>query len=80
MAKYDSLKEFLERSPRGTVSMTFGEVGELVGGLPDSAHRYQAWWANERDGRHVQARAWINAGYLVSDVDLQNRSVTFRRD
>lgn len=32
--------------------------------LPNSASRPQ-WWANETDpdSRHVQSRAWRNAGY-----------------
>lgn len=58
--------------------MSFDEIADLVGGLPNSAYRYRAWWANEHDGRHVQAKAWRGAGYVVDSVDLDGRAVTFR--
>jgi hypothetical protein len=60
--------------------MSFEEIADLVGGLPNSAYRHQAWWANEREGRHVQARSWMSAGFVVSFVSIQDRSVTFIRD
>ena len=79
MSKYDPLREHLERSGRDSVSMSFEEIADLVGGLPPSAYRHQAWWANEREGRHVQARAWMGAGWQVSEVNLSGRTVTFER-
>ena len=78
MAKYDPLFEHLCRAGNGPVEMTFDEVAALVGGLPPSATR-QAWWANEREGRHVQAHAWLNAGREVEAVDFVARRVRFSR-
>lgn len=77
MAKYDPLFEHLCRAGDGPVEMSFEDVAALVGGLPKSANTYQVWWANELDGRHVQAAAWMNAGRAVDHVDLAHQVVRF---
>jgi hypothetical protein len=61
-------------------TMTFDEVAELVGPLPQSAWRHQAWWANEAAGNHVQARSWLSAGFRVDGIDQHNGWVRFQRD
>ena len=77
MAKYDPLFEHLCRAGDGPVEMSFDEIGRLVGGLPPSAERPE-WWNNEAPGtRHVQAKAWLNAGREVEKVDRPNRRVRF---
>lgn len=78
MAKYDPLFEHLCRAGDSPVEMAFDDVGQLVGGLPVSAEQHPAWWANEAEGgRHVQARAWLNAGREVEHVDREARRVRF---
>ncbi len=78
MGKYDALFEHLCRAGDGPVEMTFEEISQLVGGLPASAQRWPAWWGNEAaGGRHVQARAWLEAGREVEQVDRQARRVRF---
>jgi hypothetical protein len=77
VSKYALLREHLDRLPPGRVQLTFSEIGRLVGGLPPSAHRYPAWWGNEREGSHVQAAAWLDAGRRVEKVDLNAARVTF---
>ena len=78
MAKYDPLLEFLCRRPTVTLDLNFEDLEVLVGPLPASARRYPAWWANEAEGgRHVQARAWLNAGREVERVDVNRGSVRF---
>jgi hypothetical protein len=45
--------------------MTFADVERVIAGLlPKSAQRSE-WWANETspETRHVQCRAWLDAGY-----------------
>lgn len=80
MGKYDPVREHLFLSGQPTVSMSFEELGRLVGGLPRSAYTYQAWWANERDPHtHVQKRAWMAAGYTVDSYDLNTQRVRFRK-
>jgi hypothetical protein len=78
MGKYDPLFEFLCRRPSEALELTFQEVETVVGALPASARRYSAWWANEAEGgRHVQARAWLNAGREVELVDVSRGRVRF---
>jgi hypothetical protein len=79
-SKYDALRDTLLAVDETVASMTFSEVAELVGPLPQSAWRHQAWWANEAAGSHVQARSWLSAGFRVDGVDQQNGWVRFRRD
>jgi hypothetical protein len=80
VAKYDGLTGLLRRQQGSELSMTFEQLASAVpGGLPPSAYRHRAWWANEADGQHVHARAWISAGWVVANVDLAGRVVTFRR-
>lgn len=77
MGKYDPLFEHLCRAGDDPLEMSFEALGALVGGLPKSAYVHHAWWGNEVDGRHVEARAWMNAGRLVERVDLNRQTVRF---
>jgi hypothetical protein len=78
MAKYDPLFERLCQAPDEPLELSFDDVDRLVGGLPASASTHPAWWANESEGgRHVQARAWLNAGRDVEHVDRTARRVRF---
>lgn len=79
MSKYSALRGRLERDAGPSVEMTFGEVDDIVGGLPASARRYSAWWSNEREGNHVQAHAWTDAGWRVESVNLTAERVRFTR-
>ena len=79
MGKYDRLKDRLIESDAAKVTMTFSEIDRLIGGLPTSALERDAWWSNEdhRRTRHVQCKAWGEAGYC--DPDRRSRIVTFHR-
>src|SRR3954452_22548443 len=78
MKKYLPLFEYLSHATDGPIEMSFDEIGGLVGGLPASAERWPAWWANEPEGsRHVQARAWLNSGREVESVDRAAKRVRF---
>jgi hypothetical protein len=76
--KYEPLRQWLKsESSRGEITMSFADVERLIGAvLPSSAFRHQAWWAN--DATHVQAEAWMSAGWLVDAVDQRARRVRFR--
>jgi hypothetical protein len=80
MSKYQPLAKHLEAQGSAVVTITFAEIDRLLGDpLPPSARQYRPWWANEREGSHVQARAWLDAGWKVDAVDLSEERVTFRR-
>jgi hypothetical protein len=79
-SKYDALRDHLGREDRDTVTETFEDIAELVGGLPPSAWRHQAWWANEASGSHVQARSWLNVGFRVARINQGEGWVRFQRD
>jgi len=69
MGKYQPLADYLRRQAAGSVSLTFGQIEEVVGSeLPPSARAWSAWWAN--DATHVQARAWLGVGWRVSGLRL----------
>src|SRR5262249_1696284 len=44
--KYDPLREHLASCADSRIRMTFAELEELLGRLPDSAYQYRAWWGN----------------------------------
>lgn len=78
MGKYDALADYLHRMRGSRVQLSFDEIAALMpGGLPASARNHAAWWANESEGSHVQARAWVGNGWQVDRVDLARGRVTF---
>ena len=81
MGKYDPLYEYLRSLSSDTWRASFGEIEEVLGfKLPTSARKYSAWWDNEVDGTHVQARAWVEAGWEATELDLGFERVTFVRE
>ena len=78
VGKYDALAQWLLRAGDCTVEVSFRELDRIVpGGLPASARTYLAWWANEQEGSHVQARGWLAVGRVVERVDLNAQIVRF---
>jgi len=60
-------------------TLSFGEIEQIIGDkLPPSAHNHREWWSNHA-GSHVQARAWLEAGWEVESVDQEVQTVRFRR-
>jgi hypothetical protein len=76
VGKYDPLRDYLASRSGSEVRMTFAEVEQLVGPLPDSAHNYRAWWANDNK---VEALAWRAAGWRVESVNQASGHVVFAR-
>lgn len=80
--KYYPLHEYLnERSGQAeSIQLTFEEIETVLGApLPASARTSRSWWANSRAFNRVQAAAWMEAGYLVTSVDLDQERVAFAR-
>lgn len=81
MRKYRPLQAHLEALPASSWSAPFAEIERILGfRLPESARRFQAWWANQEHGPRPHARAWLAAGWRTRGIDLRNGRVTFVRD
>jgi hypothetical protein len=77
--KYDALASFFASQRQARLRLTFDEVARHANTqLPRSAYEHPAWWANH-GGRHVQAKAWLDAGYKTENVDLKAQVVEFVR-
>lgn len=76
--KYAPLRELLASEKGEVVSFTFQQLETRLGAkLPDSARNHRAWWANTPSNYH--AKAWLEPGWRVDDVNLAAERVTFRR-
>jgi len=78
--KYSPLSRYLLRRAQFTdrAVLPFAEIEGIIGdNLPFGAIRDAEWWANTRGT--TQGRAWIDVGWRVQDVDLDNRTVAFIR-
>lgn len=79
--KYDPLKDWLLGfgSLTRRVVIFISAIEKLLGSeLPPSARSHRSWWANQYS-THMQAQAWLEAGWVVDDVDLGAQSVVFRQ-
>ena len=79
--KYAPLRSYLENVPasRAEVGLHFEDIETILKDrLPKSASQYRQWWANQSSGS--RAPSWLSAGFLIDGVDLDLKSVTFRRD
>ncbi len=73
--KYAALKEYLKlKLDEKTLTLSYNEIEKIIGvKLPQSAHMHREWWEN---GGHVQAEAWLQAGWKRGRVEL-GQFVTF---
>lgn len=80
MSKYSPLESFLDHSGKAEVPMSFSTIEKILEfSLPTSARKYAAWWSNNATG-HVNAAAWLSAGYKAAQVDLSDEKLVFVRD
>lgn len=78
-SKYYPLYRFLSEQPLDEFSLALSEIESLLGRpLPPTARTRRAWWSNRSRGA-VQAQAWMEAGYHVATIDLENEQITFRK-
>jgi len=60
------------------VKLSFARIDGLIGSnLPMSAYRNEEWWKNSPSSAH--ARAWLDAGWEVQEVDLKEGFVMFKK-
>ena len=80
MSKYEPLQAYLARQPSRELPMTFEQVEQLLNfALPPSARTHPQWWSNNV-GSHVAVKAWRNAGWKTSRVDVGGERVVFVRE
>jgi hypothetical protein len=80
MSKYDPLTKHLKGQYAQRVSMSFAEVERVIDAkLPRSAHEHAAWWANHPGETHVQAKAWMDAGFEATEIDRAGKQVVSQR-
>lgn len=80
--KYTPLEDYLRDLPEGQheITLRFEQIERILNNrLPSSAYEYRAWWASEKEGNHVNARAWANAGWKVDGVDFDRKQVRLVR-
>ncbi len=78
MNKFINLKNFLMTSEKLEVVMTFDELESIIGySLPESAKRHRAYFANT--DTHSISKAWMEAGYYVTDLDVYGQKIVFKK-
>ena len=78
--KYSPLSDYLARRARYTdlATLTFAKIESIIGdSLPSSASLDTHWWNNTPS--RVQAQAWLDVRWRMHDVNLNDRTVTFKR-
>jgi hypothetical protein len=78
--KYELLKGYLKFRASFTdfVKLSFAQIDGIIGNnLPLEAYRSESWWANSPNSIH--AKAWLDAGWETSEINLNVGYVTFRK-
>jgi hypothetical protein len=79
-SKYGGLTGHLKfrGSFTSVVKLSFARIDGLIGSnLPMSAYRTEAWWSNSPSSAH--AKAWLDAGWEVQEVNLKEGFVVFKK-
>jgi hypothetical protein len=81
--KYSPLYKWLNEQPseKTAIELSFRQIEKIIGStLPRSAFQYEAWWLDKSaNTRHMQAVAWLEAGWRVVNLSLRSRRVSFVR-
>jgi len=78
IAKYNPLRDFLATYRATQLHLAFEQIEGIIGSkLETEAYTFKSWWEN--DSRNPQAIAWLESGWEVVDVNLQQRGVVLRR-
>jgi hypothetical protein len=77
--KYEPLAHFLRAEAGEVRALSFEEIERIIDApLPPSARKHEAWWSNNPTG-HVNAQAWLSAGYRAESIDISSEAVVFRK-
>ena len=80
--KYTPLENYLRDLPadQREVALSFEQIESIIKAkLPPSAYEYQQWWDSEKEGNHVNGRAWTKAGWKVERVDFNRKQAILVR-
>lgn len=78
VARYNPLRDFLAGYRATQLHLPFEHIESIIGSkLETAAYTFKSWWENDR--RNPQAIAWLDSGWEVVDVDLQQRGVVLKR-
>jgi hypothetical protein len=80
MSRYKGLAGYLRfrAAFTDTVRLPFAKIDGIIGdNLPMSAYREEKWWNNMPD--NVHARAWLDSGWKVQEVNLKEGYVAFKK-
>jgi len=80
VSKYGGLTGYLKfrASFTGVVKLSFAKMDGIIGdNLPMSAYRTEKWWSNVPT--NVHAKAWLDAGWNVQEVNLKEGYVVFKK-
>jgi hypothetical protein len=80
--KYAPLEKYLRELPisQSEVTFLFEQIESILESkLPASAYEDQRWWDHEKEGNHVSARAWANAGWKIESLDVHKHWVRLVR-
>jgi hypothetical protein len=80
VGKYEPLKCYLRfrGSFTDVVKLSFAKIDGIIGdNLPMSAFRSEKWWSNSSNSVH--AKAWVDAGWRIQEVNLEEGYVVFRK-
>jgi hypothetical protein len=76
--KYTPLRDYLTSYLASQLTLSLEHIEHILDSkLEAAAYAFKSWWENDR--KNPQAIAWLEAGWEVSDIDLQQKVVVFRR-
>jgi hypothetical protein len=80
--KYTPLENYLRELPadQKEITLSFEQIEGIINArLPSSAYEDRRWWDHEKEGNHVNARAWANAGWQIESVDFNTKQTKLAR-
>ena len=77
--KYSDLTRYLENCGKDKISLTVDEIDKIVGGIPKWVYNSERYpWGNNGDSSFYSG--WLNAGYVVVNVDDKKQIITFAKN
>ena len=80
--KYAPLENYLRGLPESQreIVLGFEQIEKILNDeLTSSAYESRAWWDHEKEGNHVNARSWSNAGWKIESLDVNGKQVKLIR-